>query len=86
MFSRDRHRTAVSQDHPGSSHLRITDAPSLQSSIWRLIVDLNLIGIVDIYVQTLKINLHQEALAALTLGDMQLRSRLLNAGTATRGA
>jgi hypothetical protein len=40
----------------------------------------------DIYMQKLKINLHQEALAALTLGDMQLRSRLLNTGTATRGA
>jgi len=36
--------------------------------------------------QKLKINLHQEALAALTLGDMQLRSDLLNAGTVTRGA
>jgi len=41
---------------------------------------------VDIYVQKLKISLHQEALAALTLGDMQLHSHLLNAGTATRGA
>ena len=39
----------------------------------------------DIYVQKLKINLHQEALAALTLGDMQLRSDLLNAGTRRAG-
>jgi hypothetical protein len=46
-----------SQDYPGMSHLRITDVLSLQSSIWTLIADWTLIGVMDIYIYVQKLKI-----------------------------